>query len=112
MHLLHTVSRPLTGEVVPLHRAREATALGEAHHIDGLHALEHFDGDLAADLQVASRAAQLANESLRLTTGFIRSGNTRRRKLFRPLTFELGNMTTFAAAGEASRLIEKAELHC
>src|SRR6478672_7077526 len=112
MHLLDTVRRPLTGKIVALHRTRETTALGEARDIDGLHAFQHFNRDLAADLGFADRTTQFANESLRLTTSLIGGGNAGRGKLLRPLAFELGNVTTFTAARQATRLIEKAELHC
>ena len=107
---LHAVRGPLALEVVPLHDAREAAALGHAGDIDGLDAVEGFDGDVLADLGPPIGAAQLANESLRLAAGLRRAGSTPAGAAFGSLAFEIGNMTTFTAAGQAARLIEKAEL--
>src|SRR5262249_30986459 len=47
-----------------------------------------------------------------LTASLISGLHAGRSQLLRTLAFELGNMTTFTAAGEASGLVEKAELHC
>src|SRR5207253_8259075 len=62
-------------------------------------------------LQLAGRPAQLADEALRLAAGLVGNLRPRRAQLLGALAFELGNMTTFTAAGQPSRLIEKAELH-
>src|SRR5207244_4281097 len=86
--------------------------LGQARYIDGLHAFEYLDRYLAANFRLANWPTQLANESLRLTTGLVRSRHASGGQFFRPLAFQIGNSTTFTAAGEAPRLIEKAELHC
>src|SRR5207253_2938099 len=79
--------------------------------IDGPHALQHITRELTAHLQIAQRAAQLADESLRLAAGLVERLSAGGGKLFGALAFELGNMTTFTATSEAPRLIEKAKLH-
>ena len=56
-------------------------------------------------------AAELADESLRLATGLGEQLDAGRGTLLRALAVELGDVTTFTAAGQAAGLIEKAELH-
>src|SRR5207237_1097460 len=111
MHLLHAVRGPLAFEIVPLHYAGVAAALRQPGDIDRLDAVEHFDGDSRTDFGLAGWSAQFANEALGFAARFVGNLNAGRGQLLRPFAFELGNMTTFTAAGEAAGLVEKAELH-
>ena len=67
--------------------------------------------DLAADRQIADRAANLADESLRLAVGFGKKLDARGRTLLRPLAVEFGDLTPIAATGQAARLVGKAQLN-
>src|SRR5262245_29281684 len=112
MHLFHAVAGPLTLEIVALHCPRETAALRHASDVDGLHAFEHIDRDLPANFRFTGRTTQLANEPLGFAAGLIGRLHAGGGELLRAFAFELGNMATFTAAGEAPRLVEKAELHC
>src|SRR5207249_5144128 len=66
--LLDAVAGRQAGEVVPLHRPREAAALAGADHVHALGLLEDFAGrQLGADLQLGRLLqAELADVALRL----------------------------------------------
>jgi hypothetical protein len=110
MHLLHAVSSPLTGKIMPFHGPRRAAPLGDARDIDRQDIGKNVDLEFLADLHAVNGRAKFANEPL----GFgIRLGdrlNIGSTPLL-TLTIETSNVAAFTAAGQTTGLIQKAQLN-
>ena len=70
-----------------------------------------LDVELLADGDAFDGTAEFADEPLRLAAGLGSELDAGLGPRLGALAVELGNMTTFTAAGQAAGLVEKAELH-
>src|SRR5262249_50590616 len=111
VHFLDTVRGPLAFEVVPHHDARGAATFGDADDVDPFHLGQMRDVKLLPDSNAFDRAAKLADEPLRFAVGLGEQLDTSFRASLAALAVELGNVTTFTAAGQAARAIVEAQLH-
>src|SRR5262249_38510069 len=108
MHLLDAVRGPLALEVVADHDAGGAAALGDADDVDPFDFGQVIDIELLPDFQAFDRAAEFADEALRLATGFGQRFDAGLGLGFRALAVELGNVTADTATGQAAGLIAEA----
>jgi len=111
MHLLHTVSGPLTGEIMPLHGTGRASALGNAGDINCFDIDKDIDLDFLADLKAVTGRAEFANKPF----GFgVRLGNRLNASggaLLLTLAIETGNVAALAAAGQTTGFVQESELN-
>ena len=76
MDLLHAVRGPLAGEIVPLHDAGGAAALGDAGDVDRLDLGEDVDLRVPGRPEALDRAAEFADEPLAARNRPWRAGST------------------------------------
>jgi len=111
MAFLNAVRGTLAVKVVPLHHAGRTAALAGAGHVDGFDVSEQADVERLADLELSLGIAELANDSLGFHAGTVGQLHSTGTEAPGALAIEFGNVTTFAAAGQSSRLIREAHLH-
>ena len=107
MHFFHTVSSMT--EKLALHDTRESATFASAGHIHTLDLGELLDSHLGSDLQVRL-TAELADETLRLTTSLGNQLDTRCGIFLRTLAVKLRYMPSLAATRQTPRLILETQL--
>ena len=111
MHLLDTVTGPLTTEAMPLHHTGRSAALGGADDVNEVDTLKQPDRQHAANFDAGIVPAELANKPLRLAVSLDDGGNPGLGSSLRTAAIELGDMTANRPTGQPAGLVEKANLN-
>lgn len=113
MNPFHTVRRPLTGEVMPLHHPRMTTATRRSNHIHKLPLRQISRRQHLTNLQPMPPVftAKLASELTRLTAGFREQLLTGRLSHLLATTTNLSHLTTLRTTGQPARLITETKLN-